>query len=138
MTATYTLYGPWTLSFSGRGTRMRVTIAGSDSADGLHVLPFQPFALAVNGSEWTVTGERLDADTETWRPHNVQAATSWDLTAGMRVTLDWFYRITTEPEPGFHALVARHRILLDCISNDPVLQPVLTVPPPDFTIPGPG
>jgi hypothetical protein len=113
---------------------MRITISGSDHADGTHRVPFAPFSLAITGSEWTIKGERLE-DRGEWRPHNVVSTSRWDPQAGMRLTLDWSHVIFVEPEPGFLGLASRHTILLDCVSDDPLLQ-AIPVSPPDFSLPG--
>ena len=128
-------FGHWTLTVSGRNSRVRLILRGTDEVDGIYLPPAQPFVLEANGTEWWMSGERLPRDSEEWEWVAPWTSSAWDSQLGLTRQLRWAYSFSSGAEPGHLALVSMHRIVVDCWSHDPDLAAIPTPDPPEFTVP---
>lgn len=131
-----TLYGPWTVTVSGRGSRIKVILTGSDTSDGEYLVAQQPYVVDVTGEEWTVRAEKQPVGTSHWVRNEVQHSSAFDPVNGFTRQIRSIYHGTIPADPGHISLVSRNRIVLDCVTRDPALAPVPAPSPPDFTVPG--
>lgn len=128
-------FGHWTLTVSGRGSRVRLLLSGTDGVDGVYLPSSQPFVLEADGAEWRMSGERLPRDSEMWESLEPRTASAWDPQVGLTRQFRWDYSFSTGADPGFTPLVSRHSIVVDCRSHHPDLAAVPTPDPPEFTVP---
>jgi hypothetical protein len=130
-----TFYGPWTITVSGHGSRVRAILTGTDSVDGVYTVAAQPYVVEATGEVWKVRGERMQLGSSAWETFDVARSSAFDPARGLTMQLVYNYLGVTPAEPGFTPLVSRNRIVLDCVSRDPALAPVPAPAPPDFTAP---
>lgn len=129
---TETLYGAWRIDVGFREIAphlfLRVVIAGSENADGPHILADndQP-ELVVQGEEWTIDMEFLEESVNggQWTIMPFKRQNRFDLGDGLVVDLDSF----TAPD-----IKIPPPLQLICTSMDPEVNPIPTDNPYDFTI----
>ena len=66
-----TFYGPWTITVSGRGSRVRAILTGTDSVDGVYMVAAQPYVVEATGEVWKVRGERMPLGSSVWEVFDV-------------------------------------------------------------------
>jgi hypothetical protein len=128
-------FGHWTLTVSGRGSRIRLLLSGTSEVDGIYLPTSQPFVLEAVGDEWRMSGERLPRDSDQWEWLKPTTASAWDPQVGLTRQFRWDYSFSTGAEPGFTPLVSRHQIIVNAWSHDPDLAAVPTPDPPEFSVP---
>lgn len=129
-------FGHWTLTMTGRGSRVRLVLSGTDEVDGFY-LPYttQPFVLEASGAEWRMSGERLPRDSVEWEWLPSTTASAWDPHFGLTRDIRWGYSYSSGAAPGHVPLVSMHRLTVACRSHDPHLAVIPTPDPPEFTLP---
>jgi hypothetical protein len=129
-------FGHWTLTVTGRGSRVRLVLSGTDEVDGFY-LPdtTQPFVLEASGAEWRMSGERLPRDSAAWKWLQARTASAWEPQIGLTRDIRWGYSYSSGADPGHIALVSMHRVTVNCRSHDPDLAAIPTPDPPEFTVP---
>ncbi len=125
-------FGPWSLRATTQQGFFseRFEIVGSDGLDGIF-FPDEdgtPLELAVTGASWTLDLQAKLSDSD-WFSYDAARTTAIIPPQGLTVTL------ASEQIEEPTGLVLNHLLVVQCVSDDPTINPPWPTIPVDFSLP---